>query len=719
MNLPYLLLVLAFQPIDPQEPPAVPDPHAPTEEARRPNHLASETSPYLLQHLYNPVDWYPWGEEALQRAKEEDKPIFLSIGYSACHWCHVMERESFEDEEIAAFLNRHFISIKVDREERPDLDELYMSAVMQMTGSGGWPMSVFLTPDRKPFYGGTYFPPRSSHGRPGFMDLLMGIHEAWLGRREEVEKSAGKLGEALAVKLPPAPDTGLPAAQGLERLEEGWVGIFEQSYDPQHGGFGPAPKFPRADDLRWLLAHVERTGDDSARRMALHTLRRMASGGMYDQIAGGFARYSTDRQWMIPHFEKMLYDQGTLIPAYLEAWSITGEEFFAEVARESCDYLLREMRDPGGAFWSSTDADSEGEEGKFFVWTPAQLEEVLGKERATFAAAFYGVTEKGNFEHGTTALHRASTAEEAAQTAGLEAGDAVALAESVRAALYEARRKRVPPGTDDKILTAWNGLAISALATAGRMLDEPRYTEAASGAASFLLQELRGEDGWKRAWRAGSARHRAVLEDYAYLCRGFLDLFMSTGDESWLAEARTLAEDMLGKFWDEDSAVFWDTDGEDSSLLHRRQTPWDGATPAPNAVALESLLLLHALTQEERWLGQAEHGMAAALEMAKRNPRAFTATLRTLPWAVEEPRVAVVVGAGDRASLAGWRARLFAADVPFLLTVFREFAAPDSELGLFAQRTAAAGKATLYLCEGRTCLPPSNDPTELAGMLAR
>jgi len=718
-----LLLTLAaalFQEPAPVPKPSPALPQAATQEGgRMPNHLIHESSPYLLQHAYNPVDWYPWGEEAHARSRQEDKPIFLSIGYSSCHWCHVMEKESFEDPEIAAFLNEHFVAIKVDREERPDLDEFYMAFVQRATGGGGWPMTVFLTPDLKPFYGGTYFPPRSRHGRPGLIDLLHGIADAWENRRADIEKSAEQVVGELSVALPPAPDTGLPAAVKLRELEKEWVQGFSTSFDEENGGFGGAPKFPHAEDLRWLLAAGQRSGLEKAGRMALRSLRAMAKGGVYDQIGGGFHRYATDAAWHVPHFEKMLYDQGTLVPAYLEAWRQTGDPFFARIVRETCDYLLREMRDPGGAFWSATDADSEGVEGKFFVWTPKQIREVLGPERGHFAALVLGATPHGNFEGGTTVLYRARTPEQAAKEASLKDADPDRLFEELRAQLLAARAKRVPPATDDKIIAGWNGLAISALSMAGRMLDEPRYTAAAAQAADFLVTHLAGEDGWKRTWRKGQSRGGAVLEDYAYLCRGFLDLLQSTGEERWLAEAEKAAGILVRDFWDPQSGVFWNTDGKDGTVLKRMQAPWDGATPAPNAVALESLVRLYAFTGDARWQKIADAGFAAAFALATRSPQAFSATLRPLWWAVQEPRVAVVLGTGSRESLSGWRKALYAPHVPALFCVFRPQAAPQSPAGLFTDRPEHDGKATLYLCEGTHCLPPSTEPAGLAELLAR
>lgn len=690
--------------------------------------LAQETSPYLLQHAHNPVDWYAWGKEALDRAKAEDKPIFLSIGYSACHWCHVMERESFEDPEIAAFLNEHFVPIKVDREERPDLDDLYMGMVQRMTGGGGWPLSVWLTPELKPFYGGTYYPPRSAHGRPGFLEVLQVLDDYWRNRRDEVLASADQIDASAGIALAPASAGPLPRPAELLKLEAAWLRAFQAAFDSVWGGFGGAPKFPRAEELRWLLAFAQRaalSGDapaaaaGEARDMALHTLRKMAEGGMYDQVGGGFHRYSTDERWMIPHFEKMLYDQGTLIPAYVDAWRTSGEPFFAHIARATSEYLLREMRDPAGGFWSSTDADSEGGEGRFFVWSPGLLEEALGEELGRFAAALYGVNAFGNFEHGTSVLSAAASPEEAAKEVGIEHGDPERLATEVRGALYAARSKRVPPATDDKVLTAWNGLAIDALAQAGMTLDEPRFTAAAAAAAGFLLQNLRTEDGWLRSWRQGKAKNRAVLEDYAYLSRGLLSLFQASGEERWLEEAAATVDEMLQRFGDAETGVFFDSDGRDPSLRHRLKSPWDGATPSPNAVALESLLLLHAFTGEARYRDVAARGYAALLPMIEQSPRAFTTSLRGLALAVEAPSVAVVIGTGSHESLSEWRTALFALETPLLLPVFRASAAPDSEIGLFAQRPAAEGKATLYLCRGAACLAPCNDPAKLPELLSR
>ncbi len=724
--LPLLLVLGAGS--RPQEPVTPPTPSTPPEASeagdaarepaaggseRRPNHLLGQTSPYLLQHLYNPVDWYPWGEEAFAKARAEDKPIFLSIGYSACHWCHVMERESFEDPEIAAFLNEHFVAVKVDREERPDVDEVYMTAVQKMTGSGGWPLTVFLTPDLEPFWGGTYFPPRSRYGRPGFLDVLKGIQQAWSGKRDEVLQAARGLDGALAVRFPKAEDAALPGSEEVAELQAAAVAALGARFDPEWGGFGPAPKFPSAETLRFLAHAAAQLGAEDAgraREMLVLTLHRMAEGGLYDQVGGGFHRYSTDARWLVPHFEKMLYDQGTLMTAYLEGYRLTGDDEFARIVRETADYLLRDLRLPGGAFAASTDADSEGEEGRFFTWTPNELRAALGERDAGFVMRYWGVTDGGNFEGGRSILHVATSLDEALAESGVETDDPRGYVDDLRRRLWSAREERVHPHMDDKVIVGWNALAVEGLAHADLVLGEERYLAAATEAARFLIEHLRDDDGWRRSWRLGEAQGRAVLEDEAFLARAFLALFEATGDEAWLDEAHALADDLLARFLDPESHVFWNTDGADPHLRHRFQSPWDGALPSPNAVALETLLVVHALTRDEAAGEAGRRGVAALLPMLQRSPTAFPSTLRILPWAVEEPAVGVVVGTGDPASLAPWRAALCSPEWLEVVPVFRVDAAPDAELELFADRIPRDGKATLYLCRGAACEPPRTEP---------
>ncbi len=490
--------------------------HESSAHARRANRLANETSPYLLQHAHNPVDWYPWGPEALERSRREDRPIFLSVGYSACHWCHVMERESFENEEIAARMNALFVNVKVDREERPDIDEIYMKAVQSMTGSGGWPMSVFLTPDLEPFFGGTYFPPRGLHGRPGFGELLEALARSWRDDRPRVVQHGQRMAERIAAE-------GRVDARGeidpsvLERSLEALTANFE----PLYGGFGGAPKFPHATDLRLMLRHAQRNGSEEARRMVLHTLDRMARGGIHDQLGGGFHRYSTDERWLIPHFEKMLYDNALLVPAYLEAHLVTGDADLARTAQRACDWALREMTTPAGGFASAQDADSEGEEGRFFVWTPRQLEDVLGARLGRQAAEWYGVTAEGNFEHGTSALWRDVPAAEVARRLGIGVAELTPAMEEARTRLLAARGERVRPATDDKVLASWNGLMISALAFAHQVLGDARHLDAARRAANFVLGSMRqsGRRLFATA-RAGRAHVNAGLDDYAFMIQG-------------------------------------------------------------------------------------------------------------------------------------------------------------------------------------------------------
>ncbi len=665
------------------------------------NHLENETSPYLLQHAHNPVDWYPWGDEAIERAKAEDKVIFLSIGYSACHWCHVMERESFEDEATAEFMNKHFICIKVDREERPDIDDLYMSAVQKMTGSGGWPMSVWLTPELKPFYGGTYFPPAPAYGRPSFMMVLENLSKAWDTQRDEVIEASESLNAQLRTNFPDLDgEQALPSVADLAAMQTTWVNAYWAVYDRVEGGFGKAPKFPHATDLRFLLniagTHADEQTVNRATEMCVLTLQKMVSAGMYDQLAGGFARYSVDGKWVIPHFEKMLYDQGTLIPAYVLGYRLSKDPAFATIARDSCDYLLREMQSVDGGFYSSTDADSEGEEGKYFVWSPDEIKAELNDELAKIAIEYYGVTEKGNFEHGKSALTNYTTA----------SYDESQLQE-IRETLLAARQQRIAPNLDDKIIASWNGLAINALAEASWVLGEPRYLQAAERAADFVLSEMVDKDGnLLRAYRAGRAQHSAVLEDYSYMVRALLTIFQANGDTERLSQAQSLAERMVTLFWDPQTGIFFDSDGLQKNLIHRRQTPTDGAIPAANAVAIEALVKLSAFTDIERFRKIAVEGMLATLPYSERGARSFSGTYVSYPYLVELPAVAVVIGNGAPSSLEAWRGELSASPHFNVLPVFSAKAQDDSKLALFTGRTASKGVTTMYLCRGQHCEAP-------------
>ena len=582
------------------------------------NRLILEDSPYLLQHAHNPVDWYPWGPEAFERAKAEDKPIFLSIGYSTCHWCHVMERESFEDAEIAQLMNEYFVCIKIDRERRPDIDEFYMTAVHVLGQRGGWPMSSFLTPDGEPFFGGTYFPP------PRFADLLQRVHATWNGQRDQLVQQARQITER--VKRATAA-RGQAAEVGREALEKAVTQIVER-HDPELGGFGKAPKFPHEPELLFLLARSQRHGDQEAQAVAEHSLDAMARGGIYDQVGGGFHRYSTDAHWLVPHFEKMLYNQAHLARAYLAAYRLTAKPFYARIARQTLDYSLREMTAPEGGFYSATDADSSGVEGEFFVWTPDALRAALDDEDAKLAMQLWGVTAKGNFE-GKNILHLAKGFETFAAEQGLELDALLARVDRIRDQLWRVRETREHPLRDDKIVTAWNGMMITALAVASEILEEPAgsrsYRDAAVRAADFLWAENRRGPG--ELWRVhleGSSSIPALQEDYAYLTEAFVTLYDVTGEARWLERARELADAMSAKFWDDENGGFYMTGaGVDPHLLARPKSPNDGAIPSGNSVAVRALAMLAARTGERAYSDRATATLSAFASSIARYPAGF------------------------------------------------------------------------------------------------
>ncbi|MFW5692872.1 MAG: thioredoxin domain-containing protein [Thermoguttaceae bacterium] len=586
------------------------------------NRLANALSPYLLQHARNPVDWYPWGEEARRKAREEDKPLFLSIGYSSCHWCHVMAHESFENEGIARLLAAHFVSVKVDREERPDLDQLYMDAVQAMTGQGGWPLSVFLAPDGRPFFGGTYWPYPARAGMPGFDQVLGAIARAWQERRQELLDQADKIVQFLEEAGRGAEEPGREAAAlGPEPLDA-VAGALQQAFDAEFGGFGQAPKFPQPTTLRFLLRRWRRSGDDDLLRMAVTTLQRMADGGIYDHLGGGFHRYSVDRRWLVPHFEKMLYDNAQLVPCYLEAWQATGQKAFAQVARETLDYVLRDMTHAEGAFFSSEDADSEGREGTFYLWTPAEVAKVLGADRAATFCRVYDVTESGNFE-GKSILNRPRPLEEHAGELDRPADELAAeLAES-RATLLASRAKRVRPGRDDKVLLAWNAMTVDALARAGAALDEPRYVEAAVRAAEFLLGRLRDDRGrLLHCWRNGEARHPAFLDDLTLLAGALASLYETTGARRWLDTATVVADDLLVRFADPAAPGFFYTPHDHEPLVARKKEFLDGSTPSGNGLAASVLLRLDRLRGRTDYTDAAVSALRAGANVLDRMPTA-------------------------------------------------------------------------------------------------
>jgi uncharacterized protein YyaL (SSP411 family) len=676
------------------------------------NRLAGSTSPYLLQHAGNPVDWYPWGEEALARARDEGRPILLSIGYSACHWCHVMAHESFEDPVIAALMNAHFVCIKVDREERPDLDDIYMAATVAMNhGQGGWPMTVFLTPDQRPFFAGTYFPPEDRHGRPGFPAILRRIAELWLDNRAALERVGEELTAHLREAAAPVPgsvDMAAATAHLMDRLE--------RSFDPRWGGFGAAPKFPPATLLRLLLALHRADGNPRALEMVRRTLDGMARGGMYDQLGGGFCRYATDEEWLVPHFEKMLYDNALLARAYLEGYQVTGDPFYRQVAAETLDYVLREMTDSAGGFHSATDADSEGVEGKFFVWTPDEFTAVLGAE-APLAAAWFDVTRAGNWE-GHNVLRTPRPLAEVAAAFDLEPAEAARRIAAARTTLYAARLGRVPPGLDDKVLTAWNGLMIGALAEGARVLGEDRWLVAARGAAEFVLGALRREGGGLlRTWRRGTAHLDAYLEDYAFLGSGLLDLYEAGGGDRYLAEARGLAERLLADFAAPGGGFFSTAAGHESLLVRHREGH-DGAIPSANAVAALLLARLAAHDGREEWRRAAEAALEAWGAAIAREPRAFAQSLLALAFLREGPVELAFIGPADHPGLAALRRQTAAHFLPHRIIEQWDPGPGASPRPLLAGKHLVEGHPALYVCRDFSCRAPVTDPRDVASALA-
>jgi uncharacterized protein YyaL (SSP411 family) len=658
-----------------------------------PNRLAAETSPYLLQHRDNPVDWYPWGEEALTRAREEDRPLLVSIGYSACHWCHVMERESFEDAEIARLMNESFVCIKVDREERPDVDAIYIEACQAMTGSGGWPLNAFLTPEQVPFYAGTYFPPEGRHGRPSWPMVLEAVAKAWHERRDEIRAGGERIAQRLAggALLEPS-EEGLDPAM-LDTAVEKLASV----YDPRFGGFGGAPKFPPSSAIEFLLRRGET-------RMTAGTLSAMASGGIYDQVGGGFARYSVDERWLVPHFEKMLYDNALLARAYLHGWLITREPLFEQVCRETLDWALLEMRGPEGGFFSALDADSEGEEGRFYVWTPTQLRQVLGEADAEVAIRWFGVSERGNFE-GANILTRGS-------------GEPPAALPDIRRRLYEVRAQRVWPGLDDKRLCAWNALMISALADAGAVLREPAYIEAARVCADFVLSSMRDPQGrLLRTYKDGDARLNAYLEDHAYLLEALLTLYEATFEPRWFAAARETADTMIERFADRERGGFYETSSDHERLVARRKDLEDNPIPAGNSSAAFGLLRLAALSGEHEYERHADGVLALLARIAPQHPQAFAHLLQAIDFAVGPTREVALVGEEleplDRAVRARLRPHLVLAGT----LAADGHGDGDGGPALLRGREPVDGRAAAYVCENFTCRRPVTEPEELAALL--
>jgi uncharacterized protein YyaL (SSP411 family) len=677
---------------------------------RKPNRLIHEKSPYLLQHAYNPVDWYPWGEKAFAKARKENKPIFLSIGYSTCHWCHVMEHESFEKDEVAELMNRYFVSIKVDREERPDIDKIYMTAVQATTGSGGWPMSVFLTPDLKPFYCGTYFPPESRYGRPGFKELLQRVHDVWEANHDAVVAQAQQITDTLtqhaAVGRGGTMDRPLDAAPLKLGLEQ-----FRSSFDSEHGGFGSAPKFPRPVVLNFLF----RTGGQD---MALFTLRKMGEGGMFDQLGGGFHRYSVDERWLVSHFEKMLYDQAQLVSSYADAHQITHDPFFADIARRTCDYVLRDMTSPDGGFYSAEDADSEGIEGKFYVWTWEEIEKTIGDDKKSdIFCRYYGVEHEGNWEQGNNVLHVALTVEQTAKPFHKPESEIRAILDEGRAKLFAARAKRIRPHRDEKILTAWNGLMISALARASQALDEPKYLTAAQRAARYVLAN-RMKDG--RLMRTETVP--AMVEDYAFFANGLVDLYETDFDPQWLLKAIELSDSMLKLFYDPKEGGFFQTDGQDASVLVRSKEDYDGAEPTGNSMATLLLLRLAQYTDRAQYRDAAEKTLRLFGDHLHKAPQVVPQMLCALDSQLNKTKQIVIAGKSDGKDTCRMLLAIHESYLPNAIVILADGSesqkAMTKLLPFLESIKPIDGKATAYVCVNYACRLPTTDVAVMLKQLA-
>ncbi|HEX8991993.1 MAG TPA: thioredoxin domain-containing protein [Anaerolineales bacterium] len=677
------------------------------------NHLKDETSPYLLQHANNPVDWFPWGEEALEKARHEDKPIFLSIGYAACHWCHVMEHESFEDKSTATLLNENFVSIKVDREQRPDLDSIYMSATQALTGAGGWPMSVFLTPDLRPFYAGTYFPPVARYNMPAFKDVLSSLAKAWTEQRPEVDRVSGQVIQHLRAQTELNTGKAPLTAEVLEAVTKSLL----DSYDWGYGGWGSAPKFPQAMTIEFLLRRA--AGSSPQREQMLravrHVLSAMSRGGMYDVVGGGFSRYATDNFWRTPHFEKMLYDNAQLALAYLYGYLVTGEPQYRSVCEETLDFISREMTNPGGGFYSSLDADSEGQEGKFYVWTSGEIQQALGPDFEFFKAA-YGITPQGNWE-GNTVLQRALDDASLSARFKMEPPAIAAALAKCHAALLAVRNTRVRPSTDDKVLVSWNALALRAFAEAGRYLGRKDYLDTAVHNAHFLLTNLYRENRLLRSWRDGQARHAAYLEDYAGLIVGLLSLYQSDPRTEWYATALGLADEMVAHFTDPQGG-FYDTRDDHETLLIRPKDLQDNATPSGNALAASALLLLAAYGDRLEWRDKAESMLGSIQAALLRYPTAFGQWACASDFALGPVHEVAIIGAPQDPRLQELSRSLWKGYRPRQVAAVSAYPPEPGSPALLNRRALVNGAPTAYVCQGLICLQPVNSTAEMEAQLA-
>jgi uncharacterized protein YyaL (SSP411 family) len=688
-----------------------------SEKSERHNRLIFEKSPYLLQHAHNPVDWFPWGDEAFSRAQKEDKPVFLSIGYSSCHWCQVMEAESFEDEEVAQLLNEHFVAIKVDREERPDVDQIYMTVCQSMTGSGGWPLTVIMTPGKMPYFAGTYFPKQAKFGRPGLMEVLSHSAALWENQRERVLEVSTQVGDMVRTLSTSAE----PGTLRVSNMEEAYL-LFRSTFDARFGGFGKAPKFPSPHNLSFLLRWWKRTGDRNAVDMVEKTLEAMWRGGMYDHVGFGFHRYSTDDRWLVPHFEKMLYDQAMLAIAYTEAYQATGKELPAEVAQQIFAYVLRDMTSPQGGFYSSENADSEGEEGKFYVWTQKEIQEILGSEQADLFGRFHGVNEEGNFEGRRNVLHIPKAPEDFAQDEGTSVEELGRILEQARKRLFDARKARAHPSKDDKILTDWNGLMIAALAKGAQALNEPKYAEAARRAADFLLKNLRRSDGrLLHRYRDGEAAIPGYLDDYAFLVWGLLELYETAFEVRYLKEALHLTEEMINIFWDERKGGFYFTGQDAEEVLARIKQYHDGAIPSGNSVASLNLLRLGKITANDRLERIAEELIRSFGGQVNRSPTGFTQFLVALDFALGPTKEIVVAGdldgKGTKRMLRSLQGRFLPRKFLILHPEGKDRKAIEELAPFVKEQVSIDGKPTAYVCENYACKLPTTDEADLISMI--
>ena len=679
-----------------------------------PNRLANETSPYLLQHANNPVDWYPWGEEALARAKAEDKPILLSIGYSACHWCHVMERESFENEETASLMNERFVNIKVDREERPDLDAVYMEAVQMMTGSGGWPMTVFLTPEGKPFYGGTYFPPVDYSNLPGFPRLVTAISDAYRDQRGQIEETTKQITEKMGQTNQLTKSNTLLTVDILHTAYNNLA----TSFDYQNGGVGMAPKFPQPMALEFLLRYNHHGFSERALEMVSLTLDNMAQGGIYDQIGGGFHRYSTDAYWLVPHFEKMLYDNAQLARLYLHAYLVTGRPMYRRITEETLNYVLREMTDPLGGFYSAQDADSEGEEGKFFVWTPQEIQAVLGEEDGNLIGGYFGLTEAGNFE-GKTILNVPQELTSFAEELVLDLEQLEAKIERAKVSLRDVREERIHPLLDDKVLASWNGLMLRAFAEAAAALNNEKYLNAAIANAEFLVNTMKPDGRLLRTYRGGQAKLLGYLEDYAFVADGLLALYEATFQQRWLDEAVSLADSMVDLFWDENAGAFYDTGIDHESLVVRPRDVFDNAQPCGGSVASDLLLRLAVITGNQEYTVKATTPLRALHDLMGKAPAGTGHWLAALDFHISNPKELAVIGPRENPATRLLLDTINGRYLPNKVVVGAEGALGEStQIPLLQDRGMVDGKPAAYVCQNYVCQLPVTEPEALAQQLA-